>query len=112
VIGTDAINDSDQLVLKISGTPIRTWGAWAKSCRKSGEDIHDEDRARRVVDDFARDQPIDPAELDAVEAFLMPVVNAILSGADKIAPVDAIQKLPPATAPTHKRRKRPMLEEA
>jgi hypothetical protein len=99
VIGTDAINDSDQLVLKISGTPIRTWGAWAKSCRKSGEDIHDEDRAWRVVDDFARDQPIDP-------------VNAILSGADKIAPVDAIQKLPPATAPTHKRRKRPMLEEA
>jgi hypothetical protein len=41
------------------------------------EDIHDESRAWRVVDDLARDQSVDPAELDAAEAFLMPVVNAM-----------------------------------
>jgi hypothetical protein len=45
------------------------------------EDIHDESRAWRVVDDLARDQPVDPAELDAAEAFLMPVVNAIIKNA-------------------------------
>jgi hypothetical protein len=82
------------------------------SCRTSGEDIHDDRQAWRVVDDFACPHPIDPAELDAVEAFLMQVVNAILSGADKIALVEAVQKLPTASAPTHKRRKRPVLEEA
>ncbi|WP_095089995.1 hypothetical protein [Mesorhizobium sophorae] len=34
----------------------------------------------RVVDDFPTDIPIGAAELDAVEAFLMPLVNAILRG--------------------------------
>jgi hypothetical protein len=34
-----------------------------------------------VVDDLLRDDPVSASELDAVEAFLMPVVNAILSGA-------------------------------
>ncbi len=87
-------------------------GRMGKSCRTSGEDLQDENHAWRVVDDFACPHPIDPAELDAVEAFLMQVVNAILSGAHKIEPVEAGQKLPTATAPTHKRRKRPVLEEA
>jgi hypothetical protein len=72
----------------------------------------DDGQPWRVVDDLARDCPVTPAELDAVEAFLMQVVNAILSGSDKIAPVEAVQKLPTATAPTHKRRKRPVLEKA
>ena len=83
-----------------------------KSCRKSGEDIHDESHTWRVVDDFACPHPIDPGELDAVEAFLMPVVNAILSGSDKVGPVEAAQNPQTATPPTHKRRKRPVLEEA
>jgi len=87
-------------------------GRMGNSCCKSREDIHDESHTWRVVDDFARPHPIDPAELDAVEAFLMQVVNAILSGADKIAPVGAVQKVPAATAPTHKRRKPPVLEGA
>jgi hypothetical protein len=87
-------------------------GRMGNSCCKSGEEIHDESHTWRVIDDFACPHPIDPAELDAVEAFLMQVVNAILSGSDKIAPVEAVQKLSPATAPTHKRRKRPVLEEA
>jgi hypothetical protein len=58
-------------------------GRMGKYC-KSGEDIHDESHTWRVVDDFGCPHPIDPAELDAVEAFLMPVVNAILSGADRL----------------------------
>jgi hypothetical protein len=87
-------------------------GRMGNSCRKSGKDLQDENHAWRVVDDFACPHPIDPAELDALEAFLMQVVNAILSGADNIGPVDSVQKLPTATAPTHKRRKRPVLEEA
>jgi hypothetical protein len=87
-------------------------GRMGKSCRTSGEDIRDESHTWRVIDDFACPHPIDPAELDAVEAFLMQVVNAILSGEENIRPVEAVQKLPTATAPTHKRRKRPVLEEA
>jgi hypothetical protein len=55
-----------------------------KSCRKSSEDIHDESRAWRVVDDLARDQPVDPAELDAAEAFLMPVVGIVTSGKKRL----------------------------
>jgi hypothetical protein len=34
----------------------------------------------RVVDDFSRAHCNDPPELDAIEAFLMPQLNAILSG--------------------------------
>jgi hypothetical protein len=87
-------------------------GRMGNSCCKSSEEIHDEGRTWRVIDDFAFPHPIDPAELDAVEAFLMHIVNAILSGEGNIRPVEAVQKLPTATAPTHKRRKRPVLEEA
>jgi hypothetical protein len=39
-----------------------------------------------VTNSLARDQPSGPAELDAVEAFLMPLVNAILSGSDNVGP--------------------------
>ncbi len=85
-------------------------GRMGKSCRTSGEDINDESHTWRVIDDFSCPHPIDPAELDAVEAFLMQVVNAILTGADEIAPLHAVQKPPTATAPTRKRRKCPVLE--
>jgi hypothetical protein len=33
----------------------------------------------RVVADLARDCPVTPAELDAVEAFLMPLVHALFA---------------------------------
>ncbi|WPP04528.1 hypothetical protein [Methylocella tundrae] len=54
----------------------------------------DDRRARRVVDDFPADVSVGAAELDAVEAFLMPLVHAIMSGTPPAAnglekPVDA-----------------------
>jgi hypothetical protein len=45
------------------------------STRPSSEDGH----SWHVVDDLARDCPVTPAELDAVEAFLMPLVHALFS---------------------------------
>lgn len=42
--------------------------------------MSDDRLALRVVDDFPLDISIGAAELDALEAFLMPLVNAILSG--------------------------------
>ncbi len=50
---------------------------WHQPQRHSTEDM----AAWRVVDDFPDDVPVTPAELDAVEAFLMPLVNAIMAGA-------------------------------
>jgi hypothetical protein len=41
-------------------------------------------RTWRVVDNLDR-HPVTPAELDAVEAFLMPLVNALLERNDAIA---------------------------
>jgi hypothetical protein len=35
----------------------------------------------RVIDDLPADIAVSAAELDAVEAFLMPLVNELLSGA-------------------------------
>jgi hypothetical protein len=43
--------------------------------RSSSDDSH----SWRVVDDLARDCPVTPAELDAVEAFLMPLVHALFA---------------------------------
>ena len=40
----------------------------------------------RVVDDLAHDCPVTPAELDAVEAFLMPLVHALLADAPDTQP--------------------------
>jgi hypothetical protein len=42
--------------------------------------LDDDRQTWRVVDDLPRVDCIDAAELDAVEAFLMPQLNAILSG--------------------------------
>ena len=58
-------------------------GRMGNSCRTSGEDIYDESHAWRVIDDLAHDHPISVAELDAVEAFLMPLVHTLLA-ADKV----------------------------
>jgi hypothetical protein len=61
-------------------------------------------RSWRVVDDLARDYPVIPAELDAVEAFLMPLVHALLAGESNTQPGKTIPDNPPMPTPTHKRR--------
>jgi hypothetical protein len=58
----------------------------------------------RVVDDLARDHPVSPAELDAVEAFLMPLVHALLEDAPHIQRGKATPDTAPTPTPTHKRR--------
>jgi hypothetical protein len=48
--------------------------------------------AWRVVDDFPQDIPVGDAELDAVEAFLMPLVRQILGetpGGNSLRPSDS-----------------------
>ena len=59
--------------------------------KASCEDSH----SWRVVDDLAHDCPVTPAELDAVEAFLMPLVHALLADAPDTRP----GKTNPNTAP-------------
>jgi hypothetical protein len=48
--------------------------------RRTTRGLDDDRQTWRVVDDLPRVDCIDAAELDAVEAFLMPQLNAILSG--------------------------------
>jgi hypothetical protein len=56
------------------------------STRPSSEDGH----LWLVIDDLARDCPVTPAELDAVEAFLMPLVRLLLADrTDKVLGVDS-----------------------
>jgi hypothetical protein len=79
--------------------------------RKPDEAPSDDGRAWRVVDDLAHDCPVTPAELDAVEAFLMPLVHALLADrsdtqAGKINPNTAA-----IPTPTHKRRNELLPEE-
>jgi hypothetical protein len=45
---------------------------------------NDDRHAWRVVDDLDAASPIGTAELDAVETFLMPLLNAILRGEDSV----------------------------
>ena len=47
------------------------------STRPSSDDGH----SWLVIDDLAHDCPVTPAELDAVEAFLMPLVHALFADA-------------------------------
>ena len=54
--------------------------AFMSRVRRTTRGLDDDRQAWRVVDDLPRVDCIDPAELDAVEAFLMPQLNAILSG--------------------------------
>ena len=65
----------------------------------------------RVVDDLARDYPVTPAELDAVEAFLMPLLNALLADASGTQPGKTNANTAPTPTPTHKRRNELLPEE-
>jgi hypothetical protein len=65
----------------------------------------------RVVDDLAHDHPITPEELDAVEAFLMPLVHALLADGATIQPGKTNFISAPIPIPTHKRRNELLPEE-
>jgi hypothetical protein len=64
----------------------------------------------RVVDDLAHDCPVTPAELDAVEAFLMPLVHALLADPPDIRG-KTTSDTAPIPSPTHKRRNELLPEE-
>jgi hypothetical protein len=55
--------------------------------------------------------PVTPTELDAVEAFLMPLVHALLADDANIQPGKIISSTAPEPIPTHKRRNELMPEE-
>jgi hypothetical protein len=65
------------------------------------------ERAFRVVDDFPAPAPVGAAELDAIEAFLMPLVKAILAnGPDAQAagrPTSLSDSTPPQRSASRKR---------
>ena len=67
------------------------------SIRPSSEDGH----SWRVVDDLARDCPVTPAELDAVEAFLMPLVHALLADTSDTQPGKTNPDTAPMPTPTY-----------
>ena len=79
--------------------------------RRPAKALCDDSHSWHVVDDLAHDCPVTPAELDAVEAFLMPLVHALLAD----APDTQRGKINPDTAPiptpTHKRRNELLTEE-
>ena len=54
--------------------------------RRPAKTSCDDGHSWRVVDDLAHDCPVTPAELDAVEAFLMPLVHALLADAPDTQP--------------------------
>jgi hypothetical protein len=65
----------------------------------------------RVVDDLAHDYLIAAAELDAVEAFLMPLVHALLAERSDSEPGKTTSNLTSLPLPTHKRRNELLPEE-
>ena len=73
------IIDSDQLALRISRLAHAHMGRMGKSSASGGYSR----RKPRVAHHrrFSLPSSLDPAELDAVEAFLMQVVNAIIKNA-------------------------------
>jgi hypothetical protein len=75
--------------------------------RPSSDDSH----SWGVVDDLARDCPVTPAELDAVEAFLMPLVNALLADGSDAQPGKTNPNTAPMPSQTHKRRNELLPEE-
>jgi hypothetical protein len=77
------------------------------SPRPSSEDGH----SWHVVDALARDCPVTPAELDAVEAFLMPLVHALLADTSDTQPGKTTPDTAPMPTPTHKRRNELLPEE-
>jgi hypothetical protein len=60
---------------------------------------YDASQTWRVVDDLSCAQRINPAELDALEAFLMPLLNAILSGEKKVVDRTPAAPRPDSQAP-------------
>jgi hypothetical protein len=64
------------------------------TARASRKPSSDDDQPLLVIDDLARDCPVTPAELDAVEAFLMPLVHALLAETDKVPEVSLKQGKP------------------
>jgi hypothetical protein len=79
--------------------------------RRAAETLCDDGHAWRVVDDLAHDHPVIPAELDAVEAFLMPLVHALLADAAGNQPGKTNWDITPMPTPTHKRRNELLPEE-
>ena len=73
-------------------------GSGRQSTGKSDE------REWRVVDDLAHEYPVTAVELDAVEAFLMPLVHALLADAASNQPGKTNPDIAPMPTPTHKRR--------
>jgi hypothetical protein len=71
----------------------------------------DDSPAWRVVDDLAHDCPVTPAELDAVEVFLMPLVHALLTAESDTQPGKTNPDTPAIPMPTHKRRNELLPEE-
>jgi hypothetical protein len=85
--------------------------AFMSSVRRAGETLCDDGHAWRVVDDLAHDHPVTPAELDAVEAFLMPLVHALLADAAGNQRGRTNSIIAPIPIPTHKRRNELLPEE-
>jgi len=79
--------------------------------RSPANSSRDDSHSWRVVDDLAHDCPVTPAELDAVEAFLMPLVRALLADASDTQPGKTNPYAAPIPTPTHKRRNELLREE-
>jgi hypothetical protein len=79
--------------------------------RKCANSSCDDGRIWCVVDDLAHDCPVTPAELDAVEAFLMPLVRALLADGSDTQPGKTNPNTAPMPSPTHKRRNELLPEE-
>jgi hypothetical protein len=82
-----------------------------RKVRKTAKMQDGESPIRYVVDDLAHDLPVTAAELDAVEAFLVPLVNALLSDQTGISPVKTTADAATTAVPAHKRLNALLLEE-
>jgi hypothetical protein len=65
----------------------------------------------RVIDDIAHDHPVTSSELDAVEAFLMPLLKALLADAPDIQSGKTNPNTALMSSPTQKRRNELLPEE-
>ena len=79
--------------------------------RTSTRASSDDGQPWHVVDDLAHDCPVTPAELDAVEAFLMPLVRALLADRSDSEPGKTTSNPASLPLPTHKRRNELLPEE-
>ena len=79
--------------------------------RRPAETLCEDSPSWRVVDDLAHDCPVTPAELDAVEAFLMPLVHALLADGSDTQSGTTNPHTSPIPTPTHKCRNELLPEE-